>query len=278
MSNEHNNLQDDSMGPEANYFLNHPMITSDRDTDRGFYTIGRWYPNNEVECCAIKLESDQRLKLGGGAKRKKTKKEEMDAIVLQKSQSRARTKVRRHCLAISADNLLTLTFKENVTNIEEAWKTFNYFARLMNKKFPKSFLYIAVPEYQKRGAVHFHLAIQGFYHHKAVRSIWRKAAGKRGGNIDFSSAKNKKFKHLGPRDIASYLAKYITKNDIVAMNKKRYSVSRGIIHPQPMRCWVPSFAPVIYVIRDALHAAGSKPIATVRDISGGFYPLIYFTT
>lgn len=51
---------------------------------------------------------------------------------------------------------ITLTFKENLTNIQEANKKFNWWISNIRKK-KKDFAYIAVPEFQKRGAVHYHL-------------------------------------------------------------------------------------------------------------------------
>ena len=53
-------------------------------------------------------------------------------------------------------SFITLTFKENVTDINEANKAFHIWVTCISQKFP-NFKYIAVPEYQKRGAVHYHL-------------------------------------------------------------------------------------------------------------------------
>ena len=51
---------------------------------------------------------------------------------------------------------ITLTFAENVDNIDTANKKFNTW-RTYVKQLKKDFAYVCVPEYQKRGAVHYHL-------------------------------------------------------------------------------------------------------------------------
>lgn len=51
---------------------------------------------------------------------------------------------------------ITLTFKENITDINLANKKFNHFTKCMKRKYP-DFKYLGVPEFQKRGAVHYHL-------------------------------------------------------------------------------------------------------------------------
>ena len=57
-------------------------------------------------------------------------------------------------------SFVTLTFKENVTDIDIANKEFHKWRTQMSrccKKFDFEFKYLGVPEYQKRGAVHYHL-------------------------------------------------------------------------------------------------------------------------
>ena len=53
-------------------------------------------------------------------------------------------------------SFITLTFEENITNIKEANKKFNYFTNKV-RRIKKDFSYIAIPEFQKRGAIHYHL-------------------------------------------------------------------------------------------------------------------------
>lgn len=53
-------------------------------------------------------------------------------------------------------SFITLTFKENEKNITDANDYFHKFCTKWKRK-KKDFAYIAMPEYQKRGAVHYHM-------------------------------------------------------------------------------------------------------------------------
>ena len=53
-------------------------------------------------------------------------------------------------------SFVTLTFAENLTDVRDANKKFNTFVTQWRRK-KSDFLYIAVPEFQKRGAVHYHV-------------------------------------------------------------------------------------------------------------------------
>lgn len=51
---------------------------------------------------------------------------------------------------------ITLTFKDNIKDLTYANKTFNNYCKAVRKHYP-DFMYIGVPEFQKRGAVHYHI-------------------------------------------------------------------------------------------------------------------------
>lgn len=53
-------------------------------------------------------------------------------------------------------SFLTLTFADNVKDIDFANQCFNSWLTLIRRVFP-DFAYLCVPEFQKRGAVHYHL-------------------------------------------------------------------------------------------------------------------------
>lgn len=53
-------------------------------------------------------------------------------------------------------SFLTLTFSDNVKDIDYANHCFNSWLTLIRRAFP-DFAYLCVPEFQKRGAVHYHL-------------------------------------------------------------------------------------------------------------------------
>jgi len=54
------------------------------------------------------------------------------------------------------ETFITLTFEDNITNISEANKIFHTWVCNV-RKLKKDMMYVAVPEFQKRGAVHYHI-------------------------------------------------------------------------------------------------------------------------
>lgn len=255
----------------------HPLITEGRDTGNGYYISCRHYPCDEVEISAIKLGPDDSLRRGGGAKRKNEKKDDMDSPTLAKSSARSRTVVRRKALSMEADRMLTLTFRENVTDIDEAWSVFKYFCKLMRFRYKERFIYIAVPEYQKRGAVHFHLAMKGYFCVKIIRHLWLRAAGKFEGNVDITSPKKFGKKSWNPKRIGQYISKYLTKTDSVNFNKKRYSTGGEIQLPEPIRGWLALGVPVIKIMSEVIESISRKQISTIWE-SEGYFGITYCST
>ena len=107
---------------------------------------------------------------------------------------------------------LTLTFKENIDNVKEGNRQFTMFIKRMNRRIKKTLRYVAVHEFQKRGALHYHMIIFNlpFIEHKEISKIWRN------GMIDIELVNNE--------GISNYLSKYISKSfkDIRMKGTKRY--------------------------------------------------------
>lgn len=256
----------------------HPLITSERSTGNGYYIVSRTYENcGEVEICGIRLDYGDSLKRGGGAGRKHSDKTAMDESTLNKSIARAKTSIRRKAMSLGADRMLTLTFKDNVTCIAEAWSVFKYFCKLMRKRYGKRWAYIAVPEYQKRGAVHFHLAVSDFYLANTVRKLWLRACGNRGGNIDITSPRKAGKNSWNPKRIANYISKYISKTDSVEFNKRRYSSGGEIKTPEPERGWLALGVPPVVVMRQIIENRTRKRLECIWE-SDGYYGIIYCST
>ena len=122
----------------------------------------------------------------------------------------------------------TFTYSENQTNLGIAYKDFEAFIKRMRYKFGQDFSYIAVPEFQKRGSVHFHTLFWGLpsdlckteRRTRLVASLWRK------GFIDVIETD-------GNDKLSSYLAKYMSKSyaDQRLYAKKAYRCSRNIVRP-----------------------------------------------
>jgi hypothetical protein len=66
---------------------------------------------------------------------------------------------------------LTLTYAGNFTDVSYCNKQFNLFTKRLRYKYP-DIKYIAVIEFQKRGAVHYHLLVDRYIHYSEYRKLW----------------------------------------------------------------------------------------------------------
>jgi hypothetical protein len=124
---------------------------------------------------------------------------------------------------------LTLTFAENITDIKYANREFNKFIKRISRRIKKQMRYVAVHEFQKRGAIHYHIIIFNlpFIEHKEIATIWRN------GRIQIESVKNE--------GLPFYMTKYISKSfaDPRCKGVKRYFYSlenHSILHRDNSRC------------------------------------------
>jgi len=138
--------------------------------------------------------------------------------------NRAKTKIRKMCKAMGARSLLTLTYRYNETDLTRSKKDLKEFVRRIKRLIPE-FKAVACYEFQKRGAVHWHIALANVPSHfmrtagngqpyklksfEAIRAVWRAVVGDRGGNIDVSRRKAHSLRT--PARIATYIAKYVAK-------------------------------------------------------------------
>jgi hypothetical protein len=113
---------------------------------------------------------------------------------------------------------LTLTTQENIIDLHIANQEFRLFIKRLTYKLGYKPRYVAVPEFQERGAVHYHIILFNLRYEDSdantIREIWRNGEQK---NIDIRliNRGNKAFK---------YIIKYIsaTYTDERFKNKKRY--------------------------------------------------------
>lgn len=164
-----------------------------------------------------------------------------------RSARRASKTVRHRVKAIQADRMLTLTYRANQTDWEQLTRDFKLFVRRMRKAFP-SFEYVAVPERQKRGAWHMHIAIKGRLNAKIVRSVWLSVV--REGNIDITNPyKYRRYRHK----LAVYLSKYLSKAFLEGdLFMRRVWSSRGIKIPTP-KIWSIPFVDWIQSVNEIRH-------------------------
>lgn len=146
-----------------------------------------------------------------------------------RSVRRAKSRLRQKILSAQADHLLTLTYRENVTDFAQADSDLSRFVRLVKAQMP-TWIYIAIAEQQKRGAWHWHMAVKGRQDVVLLRSLWRQVVGE--GNIDVNPPKAAgKHRQLA---LVKYLGKYLAKGFVVGepcLNARRFRSSLGITVP-----------------------------------------------
>lgn len=167
------------------------------------------------------------------AKRGDSEKKEQNN---EDSAKRAKQAVRLRCKSISADRMITLTYRENMMDWNRLLKDWDSFRRRMAKY--KQFHYVATVERQERGAFHIHVAVHGRQFYQLIRYIWQKIVGltedgKPGGQINVRDPNKFGFGKHGAHKLAGYISKYISKDmETHDLNKKRYWSSRGIRVPE----------------------------------------------
>lgn len=136
------------------------------------------------------------------------------------------------CNANDWKTFITLTFEKNIIDIATANKQFRYFIDKIQRVY-KSLKYICIPEFQKRGAVHYHLLTNIDINNKL---------------LIYSQENNNFFKHIkywnngfnkvdnlnnDIKKIIGYISKYMTKDiDDRLFNHHRYFYSRNLIKPK----------------------------------------------
>lgn len=139
----------------------------------------------------------------------------------------------------------TLTYAANQTNIEIGYQDFKAFIGGLRYKFGNEFRYVVVPEFQKRGALHFHALFWGLPSNlysterstRLVASIWGR------GFVDVVQTD-------GNEKLVSYLGKYMQKsyNDSRLLGKRAFSCSRNVKRPIIERGWGMMYLEEVYGI------------------------------
>ena len=139
---------------------------------------------------------------------------------------------------------LTLTFKENITNLKSANYEFTKFIRRLNyetnriegKDLKQSNLkYLAVFELQQRGAIHYHMI---FFNLPYIPDIYNKLRDIWGQGRIMVGGKHRKMEKIKTRGqlqkIIGYFIKYIQKSIFEKQfpNQKKYITSKDLLKPQ----------------------------------------------
>jgi len=119
---------------------------------------------------------------------------------------------------------VTFTFKENVQDLAYANAEFGKFIKRLNYDFVIKSKYLAVVEFQKRGAIHYHVLFFNVpymdYIAKKMQKIWGY------GNVDVRA-----ISHI--ENIGAYITKYLQKEvfDIRLSREKAFFCSKGLLQP-----------------------------------------------
>ena len=206
--------------------------TYDRDTGEVFpvrsRALIRRYPEGHCEVTVTKVgpsTSDAPKHRVVSATSSVRTPEQVAEDFAQKAQ-RARSTVRRTVMAGGLDHMLTLTYRENVTDLAKLNNDLTRFLRIMRRE-EGGYSFCAVLEFQKRGAGHWHLAVRGYQDVNLIRRVWRSIVGDGAINVRAWASGR-----MGsdPGRIAGYISKYITKsiNDHIP-GAHRYRRSRDIV-------------------------------------------------
>ena len=136
----------------------------------------------------------------------------------------------------AGDSFITLTYAENMRDLEKADDDFKKFVKRFKYQFSlDDFKYIAVREFQKRGAIHFHVLCnwnRRFESEEEIKECERYFGEKLWGHgfVDI-----KPIDHVD--NVGAYLIKYMTKNIAIELfkGKKMYLCSKGLERPITFR-------------------------------------------
>ncbi|MBI6042190.1 rolling circle replication-associated protein [Clostridium perfringens] len=152
-----------------------------------------------------------------------------------KSRKQTLTKARNHIINLVESNkekfksFITLTYAENMQNLEESLKHLKAFLRKLRND-NKDLVYIYVIEYQSRGAIHYHLLTSieveetHSFNSKFAERYWKY------GFIYLQQVNN-------IANISKYIACYMTKDMIETYGKKVYSHSKNLVEPTVVKSY-----------------------------------------
>ena len=147
----------------------------------------------------------------------------------KKVATRIRNNVRRLALANFDEHsrFFTATFKDNLTDMDFANNEFKKFIKRLKYQY-NDFKYLAVVEFQKRGAIHYHMLSDfGYIEQTDLEKIW---------NNGFVWIRDLLTANKGrPVDnVGAYIVKYMNKNviDKRLMGKKAYFTSRNLVRTE----------------------------------------------
>jgi len=176
---------------------------------------------------------------------------------------------------LRADTMLTLTFQDNEQDLDRAWSCWGKFRKRLSR-WSWGHHYVVVHELQKRGAIHFHVALKtdgAWMPYSTLIAEWRKVIGGIG-SVKITRNYNCRERQRAAK-IQSYLSKYMGKDFSAGeMNRKRYEISRGLPRPECITLYYPIGDDTHIRLSELLRAMSGRPPETSYTPPG----LIYLRT
>ena len=252
-----------------------------KNTWQDTYTARRRiFPDGQCEVTVVK----ERFFVGPAIIRQKALRGESENREANEDDAgrRAKKNVKHCCKAIGADRMVTLTYRENMVDREQALKHWKAFCRRLSKV--AAFHYVAVIEEQERGALHFHVAVRGRQSYVLLRSIWQRVLGtgpdgEQMGQVNVRDPNKFGFGVKGAHKIASYIAKYCGKEmQCRALDQKRYFRSRGIVVPEVQFWRLPGCTTMLEAVGVAFEAIGGHCMDGLQTWCNNALGVVYLAT
>jgi len=134
----------------------------------------------------------------------------------------------------SEPSFVTFTFAENICDVKVANGLWTEFVRKLRRRCGRPIHYSVVTEFQKRGAIHYHVLFYDLPNELQKERSTREIATMWGhGWVDMKTIQ----KIRSIRSIGAYVSKYLTKHTLDArlVGEKAYFSSRGLVKPREIR-------------------------------------------
>lgn len=155
--------------------------------------------------------------------------------------------IRSNLDRVESPALLTCTMYE-ILPVSTSWKAYTIFQQRLRKLYGKQIKYVAVLEFQKRGAVHFHALVWGLPEHVKCEGYYDRKKRKfihKCHESKLCERRTRRIQHQwlrgwcdcivtdGSTKLAGYITKYLRKQmpDKRLAGQKAYSTSRNMLRP-----------------------------------------------
>ena len=225
--------------------------------DRKLYVCGSVLEFVEFELPVVKPSKVSRVGRAGQS----FTTDDVKRLNREKNVSRSRQKVCRYINTnfTASSKFVTLTFAENVTDLRFANRELGKFLKRLKRHFGNILQYIAVVEFQKRGAIHYHVLMNCPYIPADVlERLWGH------GFVKINAIDN-------VDNLGAYFTKYMTKDnmDERLAGQKSYFMSRNLKKPEETTDGE--------LIDEVLAAADVERVAYSTEFESEYYGTIRYT-